>query len=60
MKEIVIATQDHWPSLIAVAAAKAGKDMDCEKPMAGLPRHREADDLAGDLMRYRQRGDTGI
>lgn len=30
---VMIAAQDHWHSLIATAAAAAGKDMYCEKPM---------------------------
>lgn len=29
---VMIAPQDHWHSLIATAAANAGKDMFCEKP----------------------------
>jgi predicted dehydrogenase len=29
---VMIAPQDHWHSLIATAAANAGKDMYCEKP----------------------------
>lgn len=54
---VMIATPDHWHALIAIAAAKAGKDMYCEKPMTLTI--REAREMVNAMRRYDRVFQTG-
>jgi len=47
---VVIATPDHWHSLIAVYAARAGKDIYCEKPISQTV--AEAREMVKTVRRY--------
>ncbi len=54
---VIIATPDHWHALIAVAAAKAGKDVYCEKPLTH--NIEEAKVLVDTVRRYSRVFQTG-
>jgi len=47
---VLIATPDHWHGVLAVQAAKAGKDVFCESPMSLTV--REAQEIARVAQRY--------
>lgn len=54
---VMIATPDHWHAVISVAAAKAGKDIYCEKPLANsIPEGRA---VVNAVRRYRRVFQTG-
>jgi len=54
---VVIVTQDHWHAVIAVAAARAGKDMYCEKPLGVSVAEGQA--IARAMRRYGRVFQTG-
>jgi len=54
---IVVATPDHWHALVTIAAAEAGKDVYCEKPMASTIADGRA--AADALKRYGRVFQTG-
>ncbi|MBI9017686.1 MAG: Gfo/Idh/MocA family oxidoreductase [Phycisphaerae bacterium] len=54
---VVIATPDHWHGEIAMAAARAGKDIYCEKPLTNYV--SEGRDMANTLALYQRILQTG-
>jgi hypothetical protein len=54
---VVIATPDHWHTLLAIDAAKAGKDIYCEKPISITV--RQGRELAETVRRYGRIFQTG-
>ena len=54
---VSITTQDHWHALIAVAAARAGKDMYCQKPLGMTV--RECQVIRDTVRRYGRVFQTG-
>ena len=54
---VVIATPDHWHTVIGIAAAKAGKDIYCEKPLTQSI--HEARELVDAVRKHRRVFQTG-
>lgn len=54
---VIIATPDHWHALIGIAAAKAGKDIYCEKPLCQSI--HEARAMVHAVRKYRRIFQTG-
>jgi hypothetical protein len=54
---VLIATPDHWHSLLAIHAAQAGKDVYCEKPVSLTI--REGREMVNTIRRYARVFQTG-
>lgn len=54
---VLIAVPDHWHAIIAIAAARAGKDIYCEKPLTLTI--REAQDMVKTMRQYNRVFQTG-
>jgi predicted dehydrogenase len=54
---VLIAVPEHWHAIIAIVAARAGKDIYCEKPLAHTI--READAMVRAVRRYGRVFQTG-
>ncbi|GAB3896132.1 Gfo/Idh/MocA family protein [Spirosoma agri] len=54
---VVIATPDHWHSVIAIQSAKAGKDIYCEKPLSLTI--QEGRDMVNATRKYKRIFQTG-
>ena len=54
---VVIATPDHWHAYLAIAAAKAGKDIYCEKPLSESI--HEARAMVNAMRKYKRVFQTG-
>ncbi|MBM3335471.1 Gfo/Idh/MocA family oxidoreductase, partial [Candidatus Sumerlaeota bacterium] len=57
IQAFMIATQDHWHAVIAVAAARAGKDMYCEKPLGVSVKECQA--IRGAVRKHKRVFQTG-
>ena len=54
---VMVATPDHWHSIITIAAVKAGKDIYCEKPLtASIGEGRRVSDVVKETKRVLQCG----